>query len=289
MQNEASVQQINGNFYDMKVINDPLNKRLRIDDYRGDVCKVINMAEEMAVRSQREKLIFISRQEHFDLLLQKGFQCEAKVDGFFRGSDAYYFAKYYQEARRNSKDWVREDGILQSVLCLNDHVSIDILPNHYQLKKMEKSDCLPLSRIYKQVFKVYPTPLHDPNYIEKTMEDGTIYYGFLKEGEIVSCASAEINLLYYHAELTDCATLPSHRKYGLMKRLLEKLEVELRLLGIYCAFSIARAQSFGMNAVLHQMGYKYRGRLLNNCYIFDKLENMSMWVKDLSNEKSASH
>ena len=39
-----------------------------------------------------------------------------------------------------------------------------------------------------------------------------------------------------------------------------------------------------MNAVLHGLGYQYRGRLINNCYIFEKLENMNMWVKDLSKE-----
>jgi hypothetical protein len=67
-----------------------------------------------------------------------------------------------------------------------------------------------------------------------------------------------------------------------MKILLEKLEEDLQSQGIYCAYSIARALSFGMNAVLHQLGYMYRGRLLNNCYIFNKLENMNVWVKDLA-------
>jgi len=68
------------------------------------------------------------------------------------------------------------------------------------------------------------------------------------------------------------------------KEELEKLEEELKRKGIFCSYSIARAQSFGMNAVLYQLGYTYRGRLINNCYIYDKLENMNMWVKDLSKE-----
>jgi hypothetical protein len=67
-----------------------------------------------------------------------------------------------------------------------------------------------------------------------------------------------------------------------MKFLLLELEGELKKKGIYCAYSIARALSFGMNAALFQLGYHYRGRLLNNCYIYDKLESMNMWVKDLA-------
>jgi hypothetical protein len=68
-----------------------------------------------------------------------------------------------------------------------------------------------------------------------------------------------------------------------MKIILRELEGELKRQGIFCAYSIARSLSFGMNAVLFQLGYKYRGRLMNNCYIYDKLENMNMWVKHLAN------
>jgi beta-lysine N6-acetyltransferase len=114
------------------------------------------------------------------------------------------------------------------------------------------------------------------------MQDGTIYYAYFHQGEIVSAASAEINDFYKNAELTDCATLPEHRKYGLMKMILQELEVELKRRGVFCVYSIARSLSFGMNAVLYQLGYAYRGRLMNNVYIYDKLENMNMWVKNLS-------
>lgn len=114
------------------------------------------------------------------------------------------------------------------------------------------------------------------------MAEGTIYYGFYYDEEIVSAASAEVNSFYKNAELTDCATLQEHRKHGLMKILLEELEKELKSSGVYCVYSIARSLSFGMNAALHQLGYQYRGRLTNNCYIFDKLEDMNVWVKDLS-------
>ena len=150
------------------------------------------------------------------------------------------------------------------------------------MKKVEESDAEKLAALYRTVFQIYPTPLHNPDYIKETIKDGTIYYSFYCDGMIVSAASAEVNRVYRNAELTDCATLPDHRKHGLMKILLKKLEQELYNQGIYCSYSIARALSFGMNAVLHQLGYVYRGRLKNNVYIFDKLENMNVWVKNLA-------
>jgi len=279
---EAYVQRITNEQYYMDVFIDPYNKRLRIEDYRGDVYKIIDKAIEMSNQHQAEKLIFICRREHFSFLIEHAFQCEAIVDHFYRGSDAYYFTKYFTINRKKSDYWLMEDGVITNVSKLERSKVKHPIPSGYILRKIVESDAEQLAKLYKEVFRVYPTPLHDSEYIKKTIEKGTIYFGFFFEGQIVSAASAEVNTQYDNAELTDCATLSTHRKFGLMKFLLEKLEDELRKQGVFCAYSIARAQSFGMNAVLYQLGYSYRGRLINNCFIFEYLENMNMWVKDLS-------
>jgi putative beta-lysine N-acetyltransferase len=130
--------------------------------------------------------------------------------------------------------------------------------------------------------------MNNADYVKKMINDGTIFYVVECDKQLVSAASADANQTFHHAELTDCATLPEHRKYGLMKKLLIHLENDLRINGIYCAFSIARSLSFGMNAAFYQLGYQYTGRLTNNCYIFDKLEDMNVWVKDLSGKTDHS-
>lgn len=269
--------------YVIEVFNDPYNKRIRIDDIRGNVNEAITKAEEQAVNSKAEKLIVKGRAEQLIPLLEKGFQVEAIIDRFFLGSDSYFCCKYYSKSRRNSDTFTMEDKIVKDVQFLEKSRDTSTPPDEYRFGFVEKNEVEQLATLYQQVFKIYPTPLHDPTYILKTMDEGTIYVAFKKGDQVVSAASAEVNEFYKNAELTDCATLPDHRKYGLMKILLVKLEEELKVRGIYCSYSIARAQSFGMNAALHQIGYSYRGRLTNNCYIFDKIENMNMWVKDLSN------
>ena len=40
------------------------------------------------------------------------------------------------------------------------------------MRKMEKTDTLALSQLYKEVFTIYPTPLHNPDYIKETMDNG---------------------------------------------------------------------------------------------------------------------
>lgn len=268
--------------YQLKVYVDPQNRRLRVDDYLGDLAAVLEYSEEMAGREKADKLIIKGRQEHFAQLLEKGYRFEAAIDGYFLGSHCLFFSKFLSEDRQKSPHWTEEDGIVKSVYHLAEPKQTILPPNTYVLKKMEQSDAARLSELYKNVFQVYPTPLNNPDYIMQTMKEGTVYYGFTHGDNVVSAASAELNTFYRNAELTDCATLKEHRKHGLMKILLNRLEQELIENGIFCSYSIARALSFGMNAVLYQLGYAYRGRLVNNVYIYDKIENMNVWVKDLA-------
>lgn len=268
-------------FY-MEVCIDSFNKRIRVDDYRGNIKKILVRAEELVKQHQVEKLIIKARMEDTISLFEFGLQPEAIVDHYFRGSNAYFYTKYYIADRKKNDHWMTEDAIIHSIYQL-DHVQQNLTPpKDYEIKKADENQAAKLSALYRQVFQIYPTPLNDPEYIKKTMQGGTIYYVFLHQGDIVSAASAEINDFYKNAELTDCATLPEHRKYGLMKILLNELEGELIKKGIFCSYSIARSLSFGMNAALYQLGYSYRGRLVNNVYIYDKLEDMNMWVKNLA-------
>jgi putative beta-lysine N-acetyltransferase len=280
---EAITKSISGHSFLIEVYFDPFNRRVRVDDFCGNIQKGIVAAEQAAESIQAEKLICKVRREHENAFLANGFSCEGKIDGYFLGSDMYFFCKYYDAMRHNSDQWILEDQILQKVILLQRQGKEKQIPQDVSIRKAGVTDAGTLAKLYKQVFQVYPTPLFDPYYITKTMQQGTIYYVAEQNGEFISAASAEVNAFYKNAELTDCATLPNHRKQGYVKRLLQKLEQELKESGIYCCYSLSRARSFGMNAAFRQLGYHYRGRLLNNCLIHDQIEDMNIWVKDLAN------
>lgn len=268
--------------FKMDVLIDPINKRVRVEFIEGTVSNAIQKAEQLAKENNAEKLIALGRTEQYMNLLEQGLQPEGIIDGYFLGEDAFYFSRFLTLERKKSEQWLVEDGIIKSVTTIDKRVKPIDPPKDYLLRKMNLKDAPSLASLYKQVFQIYPTPLREPAYIQKTMNEGTVYFGFYKDGEIVSAASAEINNTFKNAELTDCATLKEHRKYGLLKLLLIRLEKELIDREIYCAYSIARSLSFGMNAALFQLDYRYRGRLMNNCFIYDKLEDMNIWVKNLA-------
>lgn len=267
--------------YSITLTIDPFNKRVRVDDYLGHFPSCVQEALQMVKETAAEKLIFKVRQENVLALIEEGFVYEAKIDQYYLGNDCFFFVKYFTDNRRNSENWVQEDQMMREVLALQSQLNLQKLPNGYVLRKADESDAVLLANLYRTVFKIYPTPMNDPSYIKKCIKNHTIFFICTYEEKIVSAASSEINQFYHNAEMTDCATLPEHRQFGLMKHLLIKLEEELLAQEIYCVYSIARALSFGMNLALHQLQYQYRGRLANNCYIFDQVEDMNMWVKQL--------
>lgn len=259
------------------------NDRLRIIDYRGNVQHILNEVERILEQENFSKIIFYSRTKDWRSLLSKGFILEGVFSSFLNGTDCYVMSLFKSENRKTSNHWMKEDEILTTILEQKKNNKLTPpIPITYSFRRATKNDADELATLYKQVFKVYPVPIDDTDYIRKCMEKGSIFYVVEYDKKIVSAASADVNMKLQHAELTDCATLPEHRKYGLIKKLLTHLEDELVQQGIFCAFSLARALSFGMNAAFYQLGYEYGGRLMNNCYIFDKIEDMNIWVKDLS-------
>jgi len=265
-----------------EALYDFFNKRLRIDDYRGNVRKLVDVSLQIALEHNFEKIIVKTRQEHILTLLECGFVHEGVIRNYFSGSDSHFLCHYFNVARRTSKDWCYEDEILRSIQVKGRSNYAASIPYGYQIRKAEERDAEQLARLYGTVFSVYPTPLQKADYVKHVMNNGTVFYVAEREKKIVSAASAEVNETYHNAELTDCATLREHRKHGLMKHLLLRLETELRQRKIFCAYSLARAKSPGMNAVLYHLGYIYGGRLANNCYISESLEDMNIWMKDLS-------
>ncbi|MBB5323025.1 putative beta-lysine N-acetyltransferase [Anoxybacillus tepidamans] len=264
------------------VIFDDFNERLRVEDYRGHVPAFIDYIKHTAQQKGYTKLIIKARYEHLSLFIERGFQYEGWIQGYFNGSDAHFLTCYFQPERKTSQNVCMEDQMIALVQMKPRIFSLPPLPAGYDMRKAQKADAAALVNLYRSIFAVYPSPLYDLSYVESILKKGAMFYVIEYDGQIVSAASAEVNETYYNAELTDCVTLPAHRQHGLMKYLLRHLEQELKRQGVFCVYSLARAQSYGMNTAFYQLGYRYSGRLTNNCYIFSDLEDMNIWVKDLS-------
>ena len=259
----------------VSVYEDSYNKRIRVDDYNGAIDEVLIIISKM-ISGWVEKLIVKSRTENLDFFLTQGFLEEAQVQGYFSGYDMHFVVKYFSPERKLSKKWNEEQLIVKNLKNLNEGLELKE-PVYIQFASLV--DSVDLAQLYAENFQVYPTPVSDPHYIQKTMGEGTIYAYIREHGNIVSAASAETNRKYKNAELTDCATQKHAQGKGHMKKLLLALEEKLVGDGIKCLYTLARAESVGMNKAFFQLGYAYGGRLVNNCYIYSGIEDMNVWWK----------
>lgn len=260
----------------VSVYTDTINKRIRIDDYAGDLNEIRVLIHQQ-ISDWVEKLIVKSRVKDLPFFIAHGFLCEGFIKGYFAGDDMYFVTMYFSVGRERNEKWTEEQSIIQKLVDIN---TTSVIPSIEGIKVATMAQANGLAHLYKEVFKVYPTPLSEEAHIIKAQQEGTLFVYIEKDDQIVSAASAEVNWKFKNAELTDCATLPTSAGKGHMKKLLYFLENKLKADGITCCYSIARSESFSMNKAFAQLGYTYGGRLVNNCFIYSGLEDMNVWYKE---------
>jgi len=259
---------------------DEYSRRIRVDDYHGPIGEVVKLIDR-AITPWAEKLIVKSRPGDVGEFEKLGYHREAFIAGYFSGTDMYFLVRYLGDERAFSPRLADEEALIRSVLILPRQQTSVPAPN---IVYATVADVLTLAELYRSSFRIYPTPVGDPVYIKRTIDDGTVYV-FIRDGSrIVSAASAEINKKHHNAELTDCATAEGFEGKGYMRALLSELESHLHGRGITCPYTIARSASFGMNKVFHQLGYQFGGRMVKNCMIYSGMEDMNVWFK-FENEK----
>jgi len=111
-----------------------------------------------------------------------------------------------------------------------------------------------ITHIYADVFRSYPFPIHEPDYLLETMRSRVNYCCVLQDGRVAAVASSEMDPDACNVEMTDFATPPEHRGRGLAPHLLPVMEGEMRMLGMCTAHTISRAMSAGMNITFARMG-----------------------------------
>jgi putative beta-lysine N-acetyltransferase len=155
------------------------------------------------------------------------------------------------------------------------------LEKNFTIRLAVEEDIPSIIDLFKAVFKSYPSPVFDPEYIYYVMQGKTMFKVIESGGKIVSVASAEMDRLNMNAEVTDCATYPEHRGKGYVTAIIASIENDLREEGFYTLYSLARAIHPNINYAFSTNGYKFGGNLVNNCHICGGFENMNIWTKEL--------
>jgi len=237
--------------------------------------------EELANRYHYSKIFIKVPDNAGDTFQKNKYVVEAEVPFFFNGKDkGYFMAKYLNPARLKLEEDRREDIIKNIRIAKSQQIINNIeLPKNFDFKLLDNRHCQELSEIYKTVFPTYPFPIHDPDYIAKTMAENIVYFGAYEGGKLVAASSSEIYTESENVEMTDFATRPEYRGHKLAFYLLDIMEKEMENRGLKTFYTIARAHSAGMNITFARKGYKFAGTLINNTNIFGAIESMNVWYK----------
>jgi len=220
---------------------------------------------------------------HFAAL---GFVNEARVPFMHKGeNDGYFMSKYLDQSRAIPTNSERISEVLDEANRKAESPQQRV--NRCKTVRLRLDNVDDLAKLYATVFETYPFPLHDPSFLRESMIADTAFFGILSDDKLVAAASMEMDKDWHCAEMTDFATLPEYRGQGSAGILLATMEQAAVDLPICTLYTIARAESFGMNIVFSRADYAFGGTLHNNTQIAGKLESMNVWHKYVGSMKTA--
>lgn len=261
---------------------DEYNSRIKLMHYNpNDIEGLTRHLEELAQEKDIGKVLIYADPKDIESFEQLGFEQEGEISGFFNGEPAVILSRFIDDNRSMVKDEQKKDAIVELAEQTDTLDEPPKLEPGFSLRHATPDDAKELAELYRIVFKTYPTPIHDPEYIQKCMNNDVYFTVVVHNGKIVSSASADVFTRYNSAEITDCATHPDYRGKGLLSAIIFDLEKRMKEKGVPNLFSLTRAVSTGMNIVISRHGFEYKGRLIQNSHIAGQFEDMNIWVKNL--------
>ncbi len=271
-----------GEDYRARLLLDHYNQRIKILSYEGDgIENLVLHVRSLAELNGFDKCICMAPRRDWQRFLRFGYVLEAVVSHYLQGEDAFVMSKFGSQERLTSVPLMEETHLIEKILERPLDAPLQPLPAGHSVRLARREDIPAMIALYRRIFESYPSPLVYEGYLETVFQKETLFAVCAHGDRIVAAASAELAEPHRAAELTDCATLPEARGKSLMSHILGFLEKELVRRRFVCAYTMARARSYGMNTVFHRLGYVFSGRLVNNCDIYGAFEDMNIWVKRL--------
>ncbi|MDQ2085187.1 putative beta-lysine N-acetyltransferase [Herbivorax sp. ANBcel31] len=262
---------------------EPISKRMKVYQLPSNYnnARFVSELKELAKEKKCDKIILYVKKNERKLIDQNEFHKEGFIKGFFNGDTAYIYSLFCNPKRKTHVSLLEEQNVLKIVAGDNKTIQDVSMPQGYTMRRAAETDVFQMAKLYTEVFKTYPTPMNDPDYIIEAMNNHVYFTVIEKDGEIISACSADVLPEFEAAELTDCSTLPLYRGKGLLTSQFFYLIDFMKKKNIKTVFSYSRAVSVGMNLINKRFGFKYGGRLIQNSNISGRLETMNIWYKNI--------
>lgn len=251
-----------------------------------DISDIIRYADDLARKENYTKIFVKVPESSVEVFASDGYITEATVPFFFHGKEpAVFMGKYLDQKRKDVCDETGAANVLSEAFSHVGEKPPAHPPDGFSLMHAHAGDADDIAALYRNVFKTYPFPIADPDYIRETMQGSVRYFVIKKSHLLAAVASCDIDAENQNIEVTDFATAPLFRGRGFASLLLHSIETGMMKEGIHLAYTICRAGFGPINTVFAGAGYQFGGVLPNNTNICGSVESMNVWYKKLDGEK----
>jgi putative beta-lysine N-acetyltransferase len=269
----------------------PFNDRIyALELAPSDMPEILDELEDMAINQEYGKLVAKGRESDFGAFMARGFKVEARVPGFFGHEEHGLFVGKFLDPDRGKE--AEPEKVAEVLTTAQMERTVHSLregagpfpsdtDHGLDFREAGAGDVGAVAECYEAVFESYPFPIQDPSHIDEAMGEGTRFFTAWDGSDLIAASSMEPGGAPGVVEMTDFATLPSHRGQGLATTLLSIMGRNAKESGFRLAYTIARAMSFGMNITFARHLYRYAGTLINNTHISGSIESMNVWYKPL--------
>lgn len=260
------------------------NDRIYLMKLAKDDCpEIIQTLHKLSIENNYSKIFCKVAKWAAPLFFSEGYVMEASIPQFYNSEEDAFFVSKFLDSNRYLVNEKSKLATLSELLHQKNEnkVSIKNSASDLSVRKLNENDIPSIVDIYKQIFVSYPFPIHEPDYILKTMEKDVQYFGVEIEGKLAALASSEMDKKGMNAEMTDFATSSEFQGKGLANLLLGTMEAEMKAQGIFTLYTIARLNSIAMNKTFLRNKYNYSGTLINNTNIDGKIESMNVYYKHI--------
>lgn len=266
-----------------KIFVDLPSKRVKIVDFNGISIQSLKRIIHFASKQHLSKIICNCSIDAFETFINAGFNLEGKIDGYFKGNDAFCMSYFISCARKVCSNFPKKDSLVKE--CLNIKNTYIHRNNNieYLVRNATKNDIKEIVDLLSTVFLTYPSNIYDQEYLTQAINEKVLYKVAVYDGKIVSVASADMDEKNLNAEITNCATYPAFRGKGILSNIIHSLECDLKIRGFHTLYSLSRSINPSINFALSKHNYSFTGRLVNNCTICGAFEDMNIWVKNIYN------
>jgi putative beta-lysine N-acetyltransferase len=262
----------------------PYNRRVYLMKLHGrDVLDILPTLDRLAHDKHYEKILAKVPLESKAVFEKQGYVQEAVIPEYFNNREhAFFMCKYLSSSRRQTTDDQQIQDILSLAKQRRQLPSNKKTTQPLNIRICGPEDADEMSRVFRAVFKTYPFPIFDAEYLFTVMKNKQArYFCMENDRKINAIAASEIDSDNKGVEMTDFATLPEYRGRGFAGCLLKDMERAMMGQGMKTAFSIARALSPAMNILFASKGYTFGGTLVNNTHISGRIESMNVWYKSI--------